>query len=516
MVEQRRGLPRTRGGEPWPPAGTLVPESAVPVAAQSAPPIAARRRTGLGHTPAERFAPVISEAAPAAAPSGVDVLAPERADADAPVEASAPAAAPLPAPTAPAHNPAALTARRRVGLGATPAEAPAALAAIAEAAAAAREAAAEAEPAPAPAPAAFAEAEPARVPAASAGAEAEPARVPAASAGAEAEPARAPAEPQASVNQPSDVAAQPAFERPVARETRPFRRSPGKIALATIGVLVVVAAIVAVDRWFLFHTSAGASFLKAFPGTTELPSWAPVGQPLWTQWQHWLNAFFIVLIIKTGWTVRTQKKASAMWQPRKGGKKMSVELFTHLSLDVVWLVNGVVFWVLLFVTGQWIRIVPYSWDFIPNAISAALQYASLWSWPTEDGWTNYNSLQVLTYFATVFLAAPLAAATGFRMSPMWRREWRRLSKAYPVELARKIHFPVMVYFVLFVIVHVVLVLSTGALRNLNHMFWGSDDPGSWAGFTVFVIGIAAIIAAWFVLKPMVMQQIGSLFGKVGR
>ncbi|HEY0250178.1 MAG TPA: hypothetical protein VGC41_01585, partial [Kofleriaceae bacterium] len=108
------------------------------------------------------------------------------------------------------------------------------------------------------------------------------------------------------------------------------------------------------------------------------------------------------------------------------------------------------------------------------------------------------------------------AITGFRMSPLWTAKSERLSKAYPIELARAIHFPVMLYFVAFVIVHVVLVLATGALRNLNHMFWGSDDPGSWAGFWVFVLGIVVIVGGWFAIRPAVTKQFGAVFGKVGR
>jgi hypothetical protein len=151
----------------------------------------------------------------------------------------------------------------------------------------------------------------------------------------------------------------------------------------------------------------------------------------------------------------------------------------------------------------------------PNAVSAALQYASL-SWPTEDGWANYNSLQVLAYFVTVFVAAPLALLSGLRLSPLWPDRAKRLSRVYPVEVARKIHFPVMLYFVAFVIVHVVLVLATGALRNLNHMFWGSDDPASWIGFLVFLLGIIVMVGGWFAVAPRVMTYLGAGLGKVGR
>jgi thiosulfate reductase cytochrome b subunit len=173
-----------------------------------------------------------------------------------------------------------------------------------------------------------------------------------------------------------------------------------------------------------------------------------------------------------------------------------------------------VFVVLLVASGQWMRIVPTSWGIFPNALSTAIQYASL-NWPTENGWVNYNSLQVIAYFLTVFIAAPLAAITGIRMSGAWPARATKLNKVYPVQLARAIHFPVMLYFVLFIIVHVTLVFATGALRNLNHMFASRDD-GSWAGFWIFAVSLVVIIAAWLAARPLVLRPIASLGGKVSR
>jgi hypothetical protein len=143
---------------------------------------------------------------------------------------------------------------------------------------------------------------------------------------------------------------------------------------------------------------------------------------------------------------------------------------------------------------------------VPNALSAALQYVSL-DWPTENGWVNYNALQQLAYFSTVFIAAPLAAITGFRMSGMWPKKNLKLSAAYPIEWARKVHFPVMLFFVVFIVIHVVLVLATGALRNLNHMYaaQGSVDPtayaDNWTGFWLFVVSLVVIAAAWVAARP---------------
>jgi len=301
----------------------------------------------------------------------------------------------------------------------------------------------------------------------------------------------------------------------------PFSRGQwaGAVIVGGAGLLYAAAMAVFAVRWLL-STAWGVDFLAAFPGEYHLPEGAPVGFPAWLGWQHFFSVFLMVLIIRTGLTVRTEKRPTVFWSPRTNGRrKISLNLWFHQSLDILWLVNGVIFVVLLFATGQWLRIVPTSWEVFPNALSAALQYVSL-DWPTENGWVNYNALQQLAYFTTVFVAAPLAAITGVRMSGIWPKNAAGLNKAYPVEWARAVHFPVMLYFVVFIAVHVFLVFATGALRNLNHMYaaQGSTDPNAyadnWTGFWLFVASLVVIAAAWIAARPLVLAPIARLFGKV--
>ncbi|HEY9307530.1 MAG TPA: cytochrome b/b6 domain-containing protein, partial [Microbacterium sp.] len=301
----------------------------------------------------------------------------------------------------------------------------------------------------------------------------------------------------------------------------PFTRGQwaGAVIVGGAGLLYAAAMAVLAVRWLL-STSWGVEFLETYPGEYHLPDGAPIGFPAWLGWQHFFNVFLMVLIIRSGLRVRTEKRPTAFWSPRNNGRrKISLNLWFHQSLDILWLVNGVVFVVLLFVTGQWLRIVPTSWEVFPNAVSATLQYVSL-DWPTENGWVNYNSLQQLAYFATVFIAAPLAAITGVRMSGVWPKNAAGLNRAYPVEWARAVHFPVMLYFVAFIAVHVFLVLATGALRNLNHMYaaQGSVDPDAyadnWTGFWFFVASLVVIAVAWIAARPLVLAPIARLFGKV--
>ncbi|WP_426979810.1 cytochrome b/b6 domain-containing protein [Pseudarthrobacter sp. O4] len=304
-------------------------------------------------------------------------------------------------------------------------------------------------------------------------------------------------------------------------KTRSNRSKGSRPALTALAALVILFVLVLVAKW-LRDLPGVQSFVAEFPGHSELPGAAPVGLPGWLQWQHFLNGLFIVLIIRSGWQVRTTARPNTYWTRNNKGllrtknapAKISLELWLHLSLDALWLLNGVVFLVLLFASGQWMRIVPTSWEVFPNALSAAIQYAST-DWPVENGWVNYNSLQLLAYFVTVFVAAPLALATGLRMSSLWPKKATRLSRLYPIEMARAVHLPVMLYFVGFVIVHVTLVLATGALKNLNHMY-GAGDDGSWVGFWIFAASVVLMIAAWFLARPLFLRPIASLSGSVTR
>ena len=298
------------------------------------------------------------------------------------------------------------------------------------------------------------------------------------------------------------------------------------------------------------------AFMTAYPGTSSLPEGAPVGFPAWLGWQHFLNLFFMIFIIRSGWQIladhprlywtrhstpgrnwfRMQKPVPS--DPLYTAKQDSITLpsgiglpgrrhtiglarWWHLGIDTLWLLNGLVFYVLLFSTGQWLRLVPLHWDVIPNSISVALQYLSL-NWPVETGWTNYNSLQLIAYFITVFVAAPLALVTGLGMSPALSTKFRWISSIFSIQVARSLHFLVMCWFVFFIVIHVTLVLTTGALRNLNHMY-ASQDNESWTGFWIFAASMVVVIVGWVAATPLTyryprkVQRIGyALIGPAQR
>jgi sulfoxide reductase catalytic subunit YedY len=319
-------------------------------------------------------------------------------------------------------------------------------------------------------------------------------------------------------------------------------------------VLMIVAVAVAKG---LRNTSSVQQFIARHPGTVPVAG-GPHGpaSPIWLGVQHFFNLFLLIFIIRSGvqilsdhprlyWTrhstpgkdwFRVQKPVPAdpLWTAKRDsislpgqvglpGLRHSIGLarWWHLGIDVLWLLNGIVFYVLLFVTGQWRRVVPTSWAVVPNSVSVLIQYLSL-DWPAETSGGAYNSLQLLAYFITIFIAAPLALLTGLGMSPALSTRFRRISKVLSIQTARSLHFLVLVWFLFFIVIHVALVFTTGLLHNLNHIYAGRSD-GSWVGLWIFMASMLVVVVAWvlatpFTLRhPRVVQRVGyALIGPAQR
>ena len=279
-------------------------------------------------------------------------------------------------------------------------------------------------------------------------------------------------------------------------------------------------------------------FVSRHPGIGFATPFA-TAMPAWLRVQHFLNLFFLVFIIRAGaqiladhprlyWTrhstpgkewLRMQKAVPQvpLWTAKQDsltlpkhlglpGIRHSIGLarWWHLGIDTLWLTNGVVFYVLLFATGEWRRIVPTSWAVFPDAASVGLQYLSL-RWPVDDSWVAYNGLQALAYFITVFVAAPLALVTGLGMSPALSTRFDGISKRLSIQTARSLHFLVLCWFLLFILVHVTLVFATGALRNLNHVYTGTDAR-DWVGAAIFAASMTVVAVGWLAATPFTLRH----------
>lgn len=306
------------------------------------------------------------------------------------------------------------------------------------------------------------------------------------------------------------------------------------LVLLAIALLVLAVGVAILLR----GVPAVQQLIAAHPGTmrTEVPQTFP----WWLRWQHFINLLFLIPIVRSGlqiwagrprlywrhpgvagtdwlriqkampteraWSARDDAVALSAWVGLPGRRhSTALARSWHLGVDVLWLANGVVFYAMLFSTGQWKRIVPTSLDVFPNALSSLIQYLSL-DFPTHDSWVAYNGLQMLAYFTTVFIAAPLAVITGLMQAPGIARRLRTSTSRYlNIEVVRSVHVIVLGWFVTFTLVHVTLVLVTGAARNLNHITIGRDD-GSWFGLVMFGIGVGVLAALWIAVTPLTLRK----------
>ena len=178
----------------------------------------------------------------------------------------------------------------------------------------------------------------------------------------------------------------------------------------------------------------------------------------------------------------------------------------HFLSVLFWVGNGLVFVVLLFATGQWQRLVPDSWQIVPDAWAVFVHYATFHLPPEPNGFYHYNALQQLAYFGVVFVLAPLAMLTGPSMSPALTNRF----KWYPKlpgnrQIGRSLHFLVMCAFVIFLVGHVTMVALTGFVRNMNHIVVGTDDT-SLTGVYLGLLGLGVLVAVNALANGLAWRQ----------
>ena len=71
--------------------------------------------------------------------------------------------------------------------------------------------------------------------------------------------------------------------------------------LIPIGFLLLVIGIAVAKG--IRELPAVQDFIARYPGESELPEDAPVGLPAWLGWQHFLNLFLMIFIIRSGITI---------------------------------------------------------------------------------------------------------------------------------------------------------------------------------------------------------------------
>jgi len=71
---------------------------------------------------------------------------------------------------------------------------------------------------------------------------------------------------------------------------------------------------------------------------------------------------------------------------------------------------------------------------------------------------------------------------------------------FSIQTARSLHFLVLIWFLVFIVLHVSMVVTTGVLRNVNHMYASRDD-NSWLGLMIFGVSMVVVTVGWVAATP---------------
>src|SRR5919108_769061 len=268
--------------------------------------------------------------------------------------------------------------------------------------------------------------------------------------------------------------------------------------------------------------------------------------PFWLRFAHFINVIFITLLIRSGieilaalpklywkdhalpgtewikftkreipkdrlWTSLEEEESFSSWIALPGRKNLGLGRHWHFFSAIFWGLNGIFYYVMLFTSGEWTRLVPTSPSIFPEAIKTALIYASLQSPPQGD---PFNPLQQLTYFGVVFMLGPFMIATGAAMSPAIDARFPWYPKIFRGrQAARSLHFLGMVGFILFIIVHITMVIIERFPENMGNIVLGQGigTPMVTAiALFAFYIAVVVIVHAWAtsisLLKSRLMQN----------
>jgi sulfoxide reductase catalytic subunit YedY len=292
---------------------------------------------------------------------------------------------------------------------------------------------------------------------------------------------------------------------------------------AALGIILVAAAKAYVA------SGTGRTFLLRHACIASTPPVGRAGMPAFVRWTHLLSFFFLVVIVRSGlqiladhprlytkvdctpgrewlrfrgavptdrvWTAKQDTITLSPLVGLPGGRHtIGVARHWHFIFDIGFVLNGAVYVAFLFSTSWWHRLIPTHAAIVPDAVSCAATYLSLHFPPGASGYFRYDALQQLTYFAVIFILAPLAILSGLAMSPALDNRFRWYARVFGNrQIARSIHFLVMVSFVVFFVGHVTLVALTGFAANLNDISFGNNHDNL-DGFALLALVIVLVIA----------------------
>ncbi len=267
----------------------------------------------------------------------------------------------------------------------------------------------------------------------------------------------------------------------------------------------------------------------------------PTFFPWWVVITHFLNLFFLLLLMRSGlevlsafpklywhddcppgreWARFSKKMFGAdskkpwssldeeeSWSPvvaLPGRKNLGLGRHWHFMSVQFWILNGLVYLILVFATGYWHYLIPTHWSIVPDSMRSVGTYLRF-QIPAQIPNQPFEPAQKLTYFLVIFILAPFQILTGAAMSPTVLARFPRYGKLFHGKQgARSLHFLGLCAFAAFLAVHVFMVI----VHNLPEEFTKIVLAGHGTRALALGIGLAGlflillfhVIVTWFSLR----------------
>ncbi|MBP9852822.1 MAG: methionine sulfoxide reductase catalytic subunit [Patescibacteria group bacterium] len=209
---------------------------------------------------------------------------------------------------------------------------------------------------------------------------------------------------------------------------------------------------------------------------------------------HWLRFGKKIMPKDRLWTARDEAEdpPSYVGALPGGNHNLGSGRHWHFTAALIWVITGIIYVGYLFASGQWHRIVPTDLNIFSQAIAVLGNYLTL-NIPAEGA--GYNALQQLTYAVLIFVLAPVQILSGLALSPALIARFPGYLRIFGNrrQIARSVHFIVMVLFSLFILVHITMTIGLHFHTSIQRFVSGNTEIDFALALTWFLMIIILLV-----------------------
>lgn len=249
--------------------------------------------------------------------------------------------------------------------------------------------------------------------------------------------------------------------------------------------------------------------------------------PWWLRVEHFLNIIFVTFFIRSGIEIlgtyprlhtNVHNKPGAQWaeftiksKPKHkyyavgseyedyspiislpGRGLLGLGRYWHFMTVMGYVTFFIIYYILLFATGQWLRYIPPSFDFPVQVFNNIVSYLAFVSPEPMPGYP-FNAIQQMAYATAIFILPPYMIFTGIMQSPAVNTHFMKLTKALGGrQMIRSAHWWGLIGYLMFIIGHVSMVLLHGYGHEVSKMVFGNSDSPI-AGGVIFGTGLLFVV-----------------------